>query len=74
MKIRQVELQNFLLFHELNSTFSPNINVISGENSTGKTALIKVLYSCVKSWDMLQKAKGDVTKSRFEEILVSSTI
>ena len=71
MKIRQVELQNFLLFHELNSTFSPNINVISGENSTGKTALIKVLYSCVKSWDMLQKAKGDVTKSRFEEILVS---
>ena len=71
MKIRQVELQNFLLFHELNTTFSPSINVISGENSTGKTALIKVLYSCVKSWDMLQKAKGDVTKSRFEEILVS---
>ncbi len=31
-----------------NYDFSPNINVISGENSTGKTALIKLLYAISK--------------------------
>lgn len=71
MKIRQVKLQNFLLFQELETSFAPTINIISGENSTGKTALLKTLYSCVKSWDILQKSKGDITKSAFEDVLVS---
>ena len=38
-KIKSVEISNFMLFHNLKMDFSPGINLISGENSTGKKAL-----------------------------------
>lgn len=44
MKIHGVELRNFMLFDELKTEFSPNINIFIGENSTGKTAVLKALY------------------------------
>lgn len=71
MKIQQLELQDFMIFHKIDTKFSPNINIICGENGTGKTALIKLLYSCVKSCDILQNSKNDTTKEKFESILVS---
>ena len=48
MKIHGITLENFMLFDKLDTTFSPNVNIICGENSTGKTALIKLLYACAK--------------------------
>ena len=48
MKICGVTLENFMLFDKLDAEFSPNVNIICGENSTGKTALIKLLYACAK--------------------------
>ena len=57
MKICGVTLENFMLFDKLDAEFSPNVNIICGENSTGKTALIKLLYACAKclsdiwAWD-----------------------
>lgn len=71
MKIQKLELQNFMIFHKIMATFSPNINIICGENSTGKTALIKLLYSCVKSCENLRNSKGDITKEKIESELVS---
>lgn len=50
--------------------FSPNINVISGENSTGKTALIKLLYSVLKGFAEACTVKGDLTKDKLETALV----
>ena len=49
MKIHGVKLENFMLFDKLDAEFSPNVNIICGENSTGKTALIKLLYACATS-------------------------
>ena len=46
MKIQRVALEDFMLFDQLQVDFSPHINIISGENSTGKTALLKLLYTC----------------------------
>ena len=43
MKIKNVALNNFMIFNNLNIDFSPNLNIICGENSTGKTAVIKLL-------------------------------
>ena len=43
MKIRGVKLENFTLFDRLDVEFSPNVNIICGENSTGKTSLLKLL-------------------------------
>ena len=44
MKINRLCVSNFMAFNDLDIEFSDNINIISGENSTGKTALIKLLH------------------------------
>ncbi len=71
MKIRKLELDNFMIFNSLDVELSPNINIIFGENSTGKTAFIKLLYSCMKSYSEVTSAKGEITKDKFESTLVS---
>ncbi len=71
MKIKNLELSNFMIFNQINTNFSPNINIICGENSTGKTALIKLLYSCVKGYSTAQSSKGEMTKEKVDNALVS---
>nr|WP_308626784.1 ATP-binding protein [uncultured Eisenbergiella sp.] len=48
MKISNIQVNNFMLFDNLRIDWSPNINIISGENSTGKTTLLKLMYSSLK--------------------------
>lgn len=48
MKVCRLNLKNFMLFEEAVIDWSPNVNVICGENSTGKTTLLKVMYSMLK--------------------------
>ncbi|MDA1192744.1 MAG: AAA family ATPase [Candidatus Poribacteria bacterium] len=43
--IEKIRFENFTAFKELEVTFSPGINIIVGENSTGKTHLIKAVYA-----------------------------
>jgi len=45
MTINSLKLQEFTVFEDLEIQFSPGINVFIGENGTGKTHLLKVLYS-----------------------------
>lgn len=71
MKIKKLTLSNFMIFNHIDTEFSPNINIICGENSTGKTALIKLLYSCVKGCTNAQNSKGELTKEKLESMLVS---
>ena len=42
--IMRLELKNFTAFTDLTLDFSPKINIIIGENSTGKTHLLKAAY------------------------------
>ncbi|MBZ9623254.1 AAA family ATPase [Clostridium sp. FP2] len=42
--IQKVKLENFTVFKDLEINFCKGINVFIGENSTGKTHLLKVLY------------------------------
>ena len=70
MKIRKLNLENFMIFNQLDIDFSPNINIISGENSTGKTALIKLLYSSLKGYTSAYDSKGDLTKEKLEANVV----
>ncbi len=48
MKIQTLELNNFMLFEQAKMNWSPNVNIICGENSTGKTTLLKVMYAMAK--------------------------
>jgi len=45
MPIRRLELTNFTAFDELSIPFSDGINVLLGENGTGKTHILKVAYA-----------------------------
>jgi AAA15 family ATPase/GTPase len=48
--IVRLELDNFTLFKRFSIDFSPKINIIIGENGTGKTHLLKATYAmCVSS-------------------------
>lgn len=42
---QSLHLQNFTAFKDAELTFSPGINAFVGENGTGKTHLLKVLYA-----------------------------
>jgi predicted ATP-dependent endonuclease of OLD family len=44
-KIQRLELENFTCFSKANLEFSSGINVFIGENGTGKTHVLKVLYA-----------------------------
>ena len=44
MKIKKLTLNNFMAFENAEINWSDNINIICGENSTGKTTLLKVMY------------------------------
>ena len=71
MQIYSIDIKNFMIFNSLNLEFSPNINIICGENSTGKTALIKLLYSCLKGYSNACTTKGNITKEKLESMLVN---
>lgn len=43
--ITKLELENFTVFDKLEIDFSPKINIIIGENGTGKTQLLKAAYT-----------------------------
>lgn len=51
MIIRKLELENYTVFSEAKIEFSKGINILIGENGTGKTHVMKVLYSAAQSVD-----------------------
>jgi len=68
MKVEKMSLKNFMLFEDVEMEWSKNINIICGENSTGKTTLLKAMYSVLKP---LGKGYQDnVTKELEEKLFV----
>ncbi len=43
--LKQLTIKNFTVFSDVDLTLSPNLNVIVGENGTGKTHLLKLSYA-----------------------------
>lgn len=70
IKIKRLQTNNFMIFNNLDIEVSPNINIISGENSTGKTALIKLLYANLKGYTDAYNMKGITTRDDLERTLV----
>lgn len=48
MKVTHLDIDNFMIFDSLKIDWSSNVNIISGENSTGKTTILKLIYSSLK--------------------------
>ena len=49
MNINNIKLENITVFENTNIDFCKGINVFIGENSTGKTHLLKILYSACRA-------------------------
>ena len=47
--IEKINIKNFTVFEDLNIEFSPKINIIIGENGTGKSHLLKLIHSFYNS-------------------------
>lgn len=55
--IKQIDLKNFTVFNSLKTSFSSKINIIIGENGTGKTHLLKIIYSLYSANNTLQNIR-----------------
>ena len=51
MILKKIKLQNYTVFNEQTIEFDKGINVLIGENGTGKTHLLKLLYSACQAAD-----------------------
>lgn len=49
MNLKSIKIENFTVFDKMAMDFCNGINVFIGENATGKTHLLKVLYSACRS-------------------------
>lgn len=68
--ISKLTLHNFTRFGNEEFPFSPTLNVFVGENGTGKTHLMKVLYSTLLSLEAAHKSPQGYTKSFLEKRIV----
>jgi len=57
--IDKLRLENFTAFKDLTMEFSPGINAIIGENATGKTHVLKVLYAVLQADDYDSEIEED---------------
>lgn len=58
--IEKISLKNFSVFNQLDVEFSPKINIIIGENGTGKTHLLKAVYAlCSANNKLLLNTDGN---------------
>lgn len=49
MNITNIKLENYTVFENVSISFCKGINVFIGENATGKTHLLKLLYAACRS-------------------------
>lgn len=74
-KIKKLRLQNFTCFRDVEMEFSPGINIFIGENGTGKTHLLKVMYGFLRGLSYPHIEKNDTgltlntTAYRLEKLL-----
>jgi AAA15 family ATPase/GTPase len=63
--ITRLKLKNFTAFSNLEIDFSPKVNVIIGENGTGKTHLLKAAYGLCAGGSLMRR-KPDFAKEDLE--------
>ncbi len=69
MHISQVHIKDFRIFEELDLTFGPGLNLVVGENNSGKTALIDAIRYALDTnsseWVKIQESDFRRGQSRF---------
>jgi AAA15 family ATPase/GTPase len=65
--LKSLNIKNFTVFEEAKVEFSPGLNVIIGDNATGKTHLLKLGYSVMHT--LFKKEKGINSKKTLADKL-----
>ena len=64
MAVKHLNLERFTVFDQISIDFTSGINVFLGGNSTGKSHLMKLIYSLLRAWWEIDKdLGGNSTKS-----------
>nr|WP_320136368.1 AAA family ATPase [uncultured Amphritea sp.] len=71
--ISKIVLENFTLFHDIEVDLCPKINIIIGENGTGKTQLLKAAYAASSSRQQIGTTSNDedVIRSKMTERFIN---
>jgi AAA15 family ATPase/GTPase len=64
MTISKVEIKNFTAFEDTTINFTEGINVLIGENGTGKTHLLKLIYATIISSGIYTKQPAESLRDR----------
>ena len=64
--IEKISLENFTLFHKVDVDLCPKINIIIGENGTGKTQLLKVAYAASSTRTQLDTSSNEAETLRLK--------
>jgi predicted ATPase len=68
-KITSLSVKNFTAFREAKFEFSSGINVLIGENSTGKTHVLKLIYALVKiAKEAATSGEGELSQDTVERL------
>ena len=65
--LKTLTLKNFTAFAEAELEFCPGLNVVVGQNGTGKTKLLKAAYLLNRAWPDLMLPQRPLTRKRAEE-------
>jgi energy-coupling factor transporter ATP-binding protein EcfA2 len=71
--LKYLTLRNFTVFKEAKLAFSPGLNVIIGENGTGKTHLLKLGYLFSNAWHHLVKNQSLIAHQKIERYFSEHT-
>ena len=67
--LKDVRLKGFTVFNDTTISFAKGINIITGENGTGKTHVLKAIYSMISASAEVNKKQID----NFKKILQVDT-
>lgn len=67
--LKTLHIRQFTVFQDVRFEFSPGLNVIVGDNGTGKTHLLKLGYLFCRAWPDLTAKRLQVNTQRAESYL-----
>jgi energy-coupling factor transporter ATP-binding protein EcfA2 len=70
-KVKNISLKQFTTFSDATFDFSPGINVLIGENATGKSYLMKIIYTLLKASETAHHQQNSSNSEKFKAILDS---
>ncbi len=67
--LNTLHIKHFTVFQDVALQFSPGLNIIIGDNGTGKTHLLKLGYMFCRAWPDLMSKRLPMNKQRAEAYL-----